>query len=105
MGLRCKVGDMAIAIIAHKYWSMFIFEVVAPAPVGVAFRLPDGYLHQAVPSGHWVLKSVIPVKTMRSDGSTITSQYGVGPDAILKPIRPPSPPESVDTPENVEAVA
>lgn len=84
--MNCRPGDLARAIRPGPYQNKLFF-VLHAAPVGVQFRLPDGYMHAAVEAGFWVVESAgAPVRADTELGSRM-ARYGVGADAGLRPIR------------------
>ena len=91
--MNCKPGDMAVAINGGPLYENMIFEVISLAPVGVCFKLPDGYMHDPA-STHpsWIIKAITPIPAPVNGGSKRLTVYGVGADSRLRPIRPPETP-------------
>ena len=96
MGLRCKVGDMAR-----------VDHPVLPENKGLIVHVERFTFHRSRQLWGWLLAPVWPCRVLYVDGVGPVPGDGIVfcEDWRLTPIRPPAPPESVDTPENVEAVA
>lgn len=96
MGLRCRAGDLAIVLKAYCPENVGLFVNV----IKLWGRNSDGAVE-------WITESRVNAPAMLMNGSMEVRQmrYAICRDDWMQPIRPPAPPESVDTLENVEAVA
>lgn len=84
--MNCKPGDLAYAFRPGPYFGRYFF-VLEAAPVGVEFKLPDGYTHLPCGPGEWVLESASgPFEVPTTTGRRLT-RFGAGKDAGLRPIR------------------
>lgn len=95
MGLRCKVGDMAR--VDHPVLPENKGLIVEVLRIDADFVEPTWFCKPAWPSP-WFDRDTGALGGIDADKSSIE-------DWRLTPIRPSAPPESVDTPENVETTA
>ena len=96
MGLRCKAGDMAS-----------VDHPTLPENKGLIVCIERFSFHESIQKWGWLTKPAWPCRGLYPNGIPRAPRDGIFfcEDWRLTPIRPPSPPESVDTPENVEATA
>lgn len=85
--MNVKAGQMAYIVGSNKY-SGRVVEVLSRAPIGIPFRLPDGY-RQVPQQYEWVCRFPTPVEVpIWLDGRVQTrmANYGCVPDRVLRPI-------------------
>lgn len=87
--MNCKPGDLAVVLGDGPHAGRLV-EVLATAPMR-DFRLPDGALHEAMPPGCWILRSlgapftidlITPLGCFKS-----FTDFPCMPDSILRPLR------------------
>lgn len=98
-----KAGDLAIVKSDKPHYNGRIVEILAPAPGGGGFHLPDGTWHLPV-NAHpsWIIKAIgAPLRAHFDSGEDRLVWYGVGCDSRLFPL-PGEPEESeVESPATV----
>jgi hypothetical protein len=85
-----RIWPGALCYITHP--SMFgrMVEAIHEAPVGVRFRLPDGYMNEAAPTpGFWVCKILGAPVAARCGWKTRLAQHASIEACWLRPITPP----------------
>jgi hypothetical protein len=99
--VNCQPGDLAVVIADGPYLGWLV-EVLRAAPAH-RFQLPDGHWHRACEPGDWVLKllgSKAHAKVADVEGGPVTrtrlTEFGVGADRHLRPLRGELMPESHD---------
>ncbi len=92
--MNCKPGDLAVIVrTSNPMLIDRIVTVMYAAPAEQRFRLPDGFLHFAVPRGYWVCEFANPVEAKigfetEATGARAT-KFAPVPDQNLRPIRDP----------------
>jgi len=84
--MRCKPNDLAIVVgtVTHDGW---LVEVIAAAPVGIDFTLPNGQGHGPCGPGRWIIRSLgSPFTVDTTHGVKRITEYGVGADHKLRPL-------------------
>jgi hypothetical protein len=84
--MNCQPGDIAIVIGTSEHVGMLVEVLYAPPPY--SFDLPNGHRHVAGAPGKWVFKILGSQRLARTTtGQTRLTQYGVGADSCLRPLR------------------
>jgi len=84
--MNCKPGDLAVAFLPGPHQNKLFF-IIEAAPVGVGFKLPDGFPHVPVGSGFWIVESAGSLLNVKTDHGRRHARFAVGGDAGLRPIR------------------
>lgn len=91
--MNCKPGDLAVVVRARDpkllHRTVTGLEV---APLGIGFRLPDGYWHDPVFNDgrhRWLCEFSNPVTAPIGGGKTRQTIFAPVPDECLRPIRDP----------------
>lgn len=82
--MNCKPGDLAY-IVGKSEHAGKVVHVLAAAPIGVRFRLPDGFL-QGPQDYDWVCYFPTPQRIDLVDGGSRMTNYATAPDRVLRPI-------------------
>lgn len=93
-----RIWPGALCYITHPTLFGRMVEALHEAPVGVRFRLPDGYMHDSVPPGLWLCKSLgqpFDVQ-MGAHGIGRRSEWATVQAHWLRPILPPPGTESTE---------
>lgn len=88
--MNCKPGDLAVIVGFNPMVpeiSGRIVEVLAAAPAGHDFRLPDGTTNVAAGPGFWIVKFQNPVSVPMDSGRSRMALFGSCPDSRLRPLR------------------
>ena len=85
--MNCKPGDIAVVIGASRFAGRLV-EVLYAAPQN-DFYLPDGYCHSGSAPNYWVLRTLGSLfgAPTEEHGFLRVTEYGVGADARLRPLR------------------
>ena len=91
--MNCKPGDLAIVIRDGPCLGMLV-EVLHAAP-SHSFLLPDGHRHVGCDAGDWVLLLLGRTVLVPCERGSRMTQYCVGKDSSLRPLRGEREPERV----------
>jgi hypothetical protein len=89
--MNCKLGDIAVSVGSRNRGR--IMDILALAPLGRRFSLPNGVWHSPVHEPSWVVKLLDgPMRCGFKSGDNVAERsvwIGVARDAFLRPLRDP----------------
>ena len=86
--MNVKPGDLAYITGFNKY-AGHVVEILSRAPIGVDFKLPDGFM-QCAQDYEWVVRFCSPVEAPVGLKGVVlrtrATHFGCVPDRVLRPI-------------------